>query len=380
MQIAAITIYTADLPLADPFQHASSGLIDVLKEVVVKVETDEGAVGWSEVRGNAPYVTGETQGRVVAILRELLAPKVLLLEDAAPAALPRQLDAIVPGNTTAKAAIDIAVHDAAAKIAGLPLRQMLGGGGGNCVHIHGTLPFCTAEAAGHQALAYLDQGITTIKVRLGLPAFADDLARLRAVRAAIADHARAADAVIAADVNQGWGSKEALAKAKRLSENDLGFTLAWLEQPVSAADINALKAVRETVDIPVFADEACGTPQDLLALIRANAVDGVHLKLCKAGGIRRLMGMVALAEAAGLPYLMGQMDEGMLATAAALQCAAASSPLSCELWGYQRVGSQPFYGITMVDGDMRLSPDPGLGVTIDEARLTLIERIERPQS
>lgn len=372
MQIAAISLFTADLPLAQPFQHASSGLIDRLEEVVVKVETTSGAAGWSEVRGNAPYVTGETRSRVLAALGDLLIPRLMAAPDTSPAGIGRFLDGVVAGNTTSKAALDIAIHDAAAREMGVSLRRMLGAGDAVAVKIHGTLPFCEPDEAARRTADYLDKGLRTIKVRVGLKPLDRDLARLAAVAEALCRHAAGPQAHIAVDANQAWTAKEAI-RALRLFEE---FDLAWAEQPVPAHDLAGLKEVRDSTSVRVVADESCGTARDLLAIVEVRASDGVHLKLCKAGGIARLMGMIAIAEAAGLPYLVGQMDEGQLATAAALACAAASAPLSCELWGYQRVGSQPFSGLAMRDGAVHLPAGPGLGITVDEDALTLVRRFE----
>lgn len=374
MNISAISIFTADLPLTQPFQHASSGLIDRLLEVVVKIETEEGAIGYGEVRGNAPYVTGETQGRVIASLTEALAPRLVALGPTSPAEIVRLMDRIVPGNTTAKAAVDIAVHDAAAKAAGIPVRQFLGGGERAQIRIHGTLPFCPPDEAARRVTAYLDQGLRTIKVRVGQRLFETDLARLDAVRAALAEHSAGREARVAVDANQAWTAKEAIRNLRSLEDRNL----AWAEQPVPAHDVAGLMEVRDAVTAPIVADEACATPEDVLRLVEARAADAFHFKLCKAGGVRKLMAMVAIAEAAGLEYIIGQMDEGMLATAAGLHCAAASAPLSCELWGYQRVGRQPFSGLEMRGGAIRLPETPGLGVAVDEAGLVLVQRIGTP--
>ncbi len=364
--ITGVQVFTAALPLAQPFRHASSGLVDRLDQVVVRVRTRSGAVGWGEVRGNAPYVTGETQSRVVASLTEVLAPRLIAAELSAPLAIARTLDAAITGNTTAKAALDIAVHDAVARAAGVPVQSLLGGGGVRTIATHATLPFCPPEAAAAQALSYVERGLRTIKLRVGAESFATDIDRLEAVRAALAGHPLGGAVALAVDANQAWQAKLALARCKRLA----GFDLAWIEQPVPAGDVAGLRAVRNAVDTLVIADESCGTASDLLALIAADAVDGIHVKLCKAGGIRKLMAMLAIAEAAGLACMIGQMDEGMLATAAGLHCAAAApAPLSCELWGYQRVASQPFAGLEMRDGLMHLPGGPGLGITVDEAGL-----------
>jgi len=175
---------------------------------------------------------------------------------------------------------------------------------------------------------------------------------------------------LAVDANQAWTAKEAIPRLRELERHGL----AWIEQPVRAGDIAGLREVRDAVGAMVVADESCGSPRDLLRLIETRSADGFHFKLCKAGGIRNLMAMVSIAEAAGYPYIVGQMDEGMLATAAALHCAAAANPFSCELWGYQRVGQQPFGGLEMVDGAMRMPARPGLGVTVDESALKSVAR------
>lgn len=374
MKIRSISTYKADLPLAQPFQHASSGLIDHLEQVVVKIETAEGVAGYSEVRGNAPYVTGESQGKVIAALRDILIPRVLTAEGGSLADYGRFLDRIVPGNTTAKAAIDIALHDAAAKVLGVSVQTLLGAGSRPSIPIHGTLPFCAPEEAARRTRSYLDRGIRKVKVRVGLEPFQADLDRMEAVRAAIRSHPAGAGAVMAVDANQAWQPREAIRKLRQLRDYDL----AWAEQPVAAADFAGLKEVRDAVDILIVADESCGTPEDVLRLANGRVADAFHFKLCKAGGIRKLMAMVAIAEAAGLRYMIGQMDEGMLATAAGLHCAAASAPFSCELWGFQRVGRQPFSGLVMENGAVAFPPGPGLGIIVDEAGLVLAGRFEAP--
>ncbi|WP_026379215.1 mandelate racemase/muconate lactonizing enzyme family protein [Afifella pfennigii] len=366
--IARIEIFRADLALAEPFEHASSGRIDRLQEILVKLTDADGIAGWGEMRGNVPYVTGETPGRVLAALTEVLAPRLLEARLASLADVLAFMDKAILGNATAKAVVDVALHDVIARRLGVPVQALLGGGTARRIRFHGTLPFCPPEEAANQARRYLDAGVTKIKVRVALRPVQRDLARLEAIRRVLDDHPAGKDALLAVDANQGWRPKEAIG-ALRLLER---FDLAWIEQPVAAGDLAGMRAVKEAVAAPVIADESCGTPQELLRLIETRAVDGFHFKLCKAGGIRRLMGMIATAEAAGMPYMIGQMDEGMLATAAGLNCAAAANPFSCELWGYQRVAAQPFTGLKVEGGAMVLPDAPGFGIDVDEAALTPI--------
>jgi L-alanine-DL-glutamate epimerase-like enolase superfamily enzyme len=357
------TLFAVDLPLAESFQHASSGRIDTLNELVLRLESDDGCVGWAEMRGNNHYVTGDSPGSLAAMLQELILPRLIGQDASSPRLLADHVERLVVGNTTAKALVDIAMHDLVARRHGVPVHALIGGHRHSRVHCHATLPFCPPEEAAQRARTYLKMGFDTIKIRLGMRPFQHDLDRVGAVRQVMAAHD--GPAVLAADVNQGWDSKTAIRALHALRDCEL----AWIEQPVPAGDIAGLRDVRRSIDIPLIADESCGTPADLLRLLQADAADGFHFKLCKAGGIGAVMRMVATAECAGRPYLIGQMDEGMLATAAAVQCGMCANAVSYELWGYQRVAKQPFSGLELNAGHMRAPTGPGLGISVDEAAL-----------
>lgn len=364
VQIRSVTLYSAALKLAEPFEHASSGLIDTLHEVVLRLESTDGVVGWGEMRANNHYVTGDTPDRVTGVLREVMLPRLIAQDVGSPRATADRMARAVVGNPTAKALVDIAVHDLVARSVGVPVHVLLGGRRHDTLHCHATLPFCDPAEAARRTNTYLDAGFTTIKLRLGQRPFARDLERVAAVRAAMAG--RAGSLRLAADVNQGWQAKETIQNLRALACYDL----ARIEQPVPAEDFAGLRDVRRAVGIPVIADESCASQADLLRLLREEAVDGFHFKLCKAGGIGRLMGMIAITEAAGRPYMIGQMDEGMLATAAAVQCGLTAEALSFELWGYQRVAVQPFKGLELRGSEMHPAAAPGLGIEVDQAGLT----------
>jgi L-Ala-D/L-Glu epimerase len=368
-RLVRIDLFAADLPLAEPFQHASSGHIDTLNELVLRVESDDGCVGWGEMRANNHYVTGDSPGSLAALLRELILPRLLGQDATSPRRIADLTAGFVVGNPTAKALVDIALHDLVARRHGVPVTMLLGGARHDRVHCHATLPYCPAEEAAERTRGYLAMGFDTVKLRLGMRPFQLDLDRVAAVRAVMDAHD--GPTVLAADVNQGWDSKTAIRCLRAL--RDANF--AWIEQPVPASDHAGLRDIRRAIDIPLIADESCGTPADLLRLLEADAVDGFHFKLCKAGGMGALMRMVAIAETAGRPYLIGQMDEGMLATAAAVQCGLCANALSYELWGYQRVASQPFTGLTLEAGHMLAPESPGLGVAVDEAALRPLFRL-----
>jgi L-alanine-DL-glutamate epimerase-like enolase superfamily enzyme len=361
--IRRATLYAASLPLAEPFEHASSGYIDCLEEIVLRLEDSDGVVGWGEMRANNHYVTGETPARMVGVLREAMLPRLIGADAASPRAVAALMARSIVGNPTAKALVDIAMYDLAARRAGVPVYTLLGGRRHERLHCHATLPFCEPEEAARRAESYFDAGFDTVKVRLGLHPFERDEARMAAVYDAM--KGRGGALRLAADVNQGWACKEAIWKLRALSS----YRLTWIEQPVRAEDHAAMRDVRRSIDVPLIADESCTNPSELLRLIADEVADGFHFKLCKAGGIANLMTMIGIAEAAGRPYMIGQMDEGMLATAAAVHCGLTADGLSNELWGYQRVATQPFTGLTLQGAEICPSDEPGLGITVHAAGL-----------
>ena len=366
MRVTEVRIFRVDLPLTDPFQHASSGLITALEEVVAAVRTTDGVVGWGEVRGNCEYVTGDTADRVVAVASRL-APLLLGESVDRLTALHARLDRAIVGNSAAKALLDIALHDAAARTFGLPVAALLGGPVREALPTDASAAFGPADEAARRARRHVREGFRTIKVRVGLGLDADE-ARLTAVREAIDGEPEGRQVLLAADANGTWQPKQAVAHLRRWD----AYRLAWIEQPVGADDIAGLRFVREHSAVPVMADESAKGPREVLELLRQDAVDLLHFKLIKAGGLGPLRGLMAMAEAANKPYMIGQMDEGMLATAAAVHAGAASRAQHFEVHGYVRVGRQPFRGLELSGGAMLLPRGPGLGVEVDEAGLTQV--------
>jgi len=366
VRIVEIKLFRVDLPLADPFQHASSGLVDALQEVVASVRTDTGVIGYGEVRGNCTYVTGDTPDRVVAAA-SVLAPLLVgePLEEIAP--LLERMDRAIVGNSAAKALLDIALHDALAKAWGIAVATLLGGKHADALPTDDSVPFSLPEEAARKARAAVRDGYRIIKVRVGLGLEKDE-ARLTAIREAIDTEPEGGEVILAADANGCWQPKEAIGYLRRWEK----YRMGWIEQPVGAENIDGLRLVRENVAIPVMADESAKGPREVLRLVEERAVDMLHFKLIKAGGFVPLRAMGAIADAAGIPYMIGQMDEGMLATAAAVHAGAASHARHFEIHGYKRVRTQPFKGLEVRRGSMVLPKAPGLGVEVDESALKVV--------
>lgn len=366
IRIAEVAIYRVDLPLIVPFSHASAGRIGALEEIAVRVRCTNGVTGWGEARGNAAYATGSTLVEVldaaIRLSRSLLGYPVDRFTGAAD-----RMDADVAGHPPAKTALDIAIHDAAARTRGVPVVDLLGGARRRQLPTDISLPFAVPEQIAAQTRDAVHDGFRTVKVRVGDRADADD-ARLAAARRAIDGEPDGAAVTFAADANGAWDRDEAIRRLRRWAP----YRLAWIEQPVPASDLEGLAAVTRESPVPVMADEAVLGPAELRRLLDADAADLLHFKLAKAGGITRLFEMTAMADAAGKPYMIGQMDEGMLATAAAVHCGAACAARHFEVHGYVRVRRQPFRGLTYDRGTMMVPSGPGLGVDVDDDALTLV--------
>jgi len=363
VRIVGVELFRVDLPL-EPFEHASSGPVTALQEVVAAVRTDAGVVGYGEVRGNCHYVTGDVPERLVAVA-STLAPLLLgaSLDDIA--VLLERLDRAVVGNSGAKALLDIALHDALARSLGVSVATLLGGRRRDRLYANANLYFASPEDTARQAARAVREGYRIVKVRVGLGRERDD-ARLEAVRRTLEREPGGSEITIATDANGAFDPKEAVQHLRRWEQYGLG----WIEQPVAAKDFDGLRFVRENAPTPVMADESAQGPREVLELVERRAVDLLHFKLCKAGGFAPLRTMMAVAEAAGIPYMVGQMDEGMLATAAAVHAGAASRGRYFEVDGNKRVTAQPFSGLKMDGGALVLPDGPGLGIAVDEAGLT----------
>ena len=363
--VARVDVFAGDLDMGAGFRHSSAN-VQVLEEVFVKLTAADGSVGRGEVRGNAEYVTGETRGTIVSLLHATLAPLALGHEPRRTQALAAAMERAIPGNYAAKSALDVALHDLAARQAGVPLYRWLGGLGRTSWTSSVSIPFGSVEEAAEQARRYRAEGFNFVKVRIGGDAQLDE-ARVRVVRETVGP-----DLPMSVDANGALEPKEALRRLRALA----GYDLRWAEQPTKAHPIEPMRQVTAAAPLAIVADESVHGPEDVLEIARRRAADLVLLKLAKTGGIVRLMRAVGIARAAGLRHGIAQMDEGRLATAAGRHCALALSPEHVELCGFIRVLDDPTTGVELDGG--RIEPDerPGLGVEVDEGRLQHLFTLE----
>ncbi len=310
MKIAKIEIHPVRLEYLRPFTTA----LDTSEEshnIVVKITTDSGAIGWGEA-SPSPRITHETPETVLEALNKIC-PKLIGRDPLEIERLIEVIDRTVTDNTSAKASIEIAVHDLFGKNAKMPLYRLLGGYRRK-VETDYTLGIRKTEETLVEAREAIEAGFRILKVKVGIDP-KEDIERIRLVRKAVGDKIR-----IRIDANQGWSVKRATETLRRLER----FGLEFIEQPVKANDVKGLSQVKRTSPIPVMADESVHTPEDAMTVVKAEAVDLINIKLMKSGGIWKARKIAAVAEAANIPCMIGCMGESNIGITAAVQLAAAT--------------------------------------------------------
>lgn len=351
MGIQQIEIYPVTLAYKEPFRIAP-GASTESHNVIVKIITDYGVVGWGE-SSPSERVTGETAETVIKIL-DKIASKLIGL---CPLRIEQDvevMDSIVEGNPAAKAAIDIALHDILGKTSRKPLFMLMGGYRTE-VLTDITLSIKSPKEMAEDAVKAVNKGFKALKVKVGVNP-PEDVERIKRIREAIGDNVQ-----IRIDANQGWTPKQAIEVLNKIER----FNIQFAEQPVPSEDSKGLREVKKKSPIPMMVDESVHSPEDALRLIQAEAVDLINIKLMKSGGILKGRKIAAIAEAAGIPCMIGCMGESEIGIAAGAHLAAAVkniqyADLDSDLLLKDKLVKK---GGTKVKDSMRVFPkQDGLGI------------------
>ncbi|WP_337245143.1 dipeptide epimerase [Luteimonas sp. gir] len=355
MKITDIRLHMLRVPLRTPFKTALR-TVERVEDVVVTIHTDTGHVGHGEAAATA-VITGDTHGAIVAAIAQVIAPRLVGQEIGDLNRLVRLVQTALVRNTSAKAAVEIALYDLFAQLHGAPLYRILGGGGEPVLATDLTISVGDVDTMVADAQAALARGFRALKVKVGQDT-ALDLERIRAVHAAVDGRA-----TLRLDANQGWSPKQAVQTMRRLE--DAGIQPELLEQPVPAHDLQGLKFVTDRVAVPVMADESVFGPAELIELIRMRAADIVNIKLMKTGGLSNAIRLADIAALHGIDCMIGCMLESSISVAAAVHLAVAKADAitKVDLDGPSLCAYDPVEGGVHFDGPtITLGDAPGLGI------------------
>lgn len=305
--------------------------------MLVEVELD-GIVGYGEA-AMPPYL-GESQATAAAFLAKVdlsRFPDPFQLEEILPA-----IDALAPGNTAAKAAVDIALHDWIGKKLGAPWHRIWGLNPAKTPVTSFTIGLDTPEIVREKTREAAPYKI--IKVKLGRDTDRMMIETIRSVT----------NTPITVDANQGWTDREeALRKIEWLATQNVLF----IEQPMPKTQPADTAWLKERSPLPLIADESIQRLADVRAAV--GVFDGINIKLMKCTGLREAHRMITLARALNLKVMLGCMTETSIAISAAAQL----SPLVdwADLDGAVLIKNDPFDGAGIVDGKVTLNDRPGIG-------------------
>jgi L-alanine-DL-glutamate epimerase-like enolase superfamily enzyme len=325
------------LKLRHPFTIARGS--SSTKQVIVTHLEHEGIVGFGEAAPSSRY--GESIETVKAFLGKVDLQRFddpLQLES-----ILRYVDTVSEGNYAAKAAIDIALHDWRGKKLAIPLYRYWGLDKGATPLTSFTIGIDTPQVLVNKIEEA--EPYPLLKIKLGTD---QDEEIIRTIR-------RITQKTLRVDANEGWKNKETAVERIKWLEQE-GVEL--VEQPMPASDLDGTAWVRERVNLPLIADENCIRYHDIPGL--QNAFDGINIKLMKCTGLHEAMKMIHTARACHMKVMVGCMIE----TSVAITAAAHLSPLIdfADLDGNVLITNDPFIGMTIVGGKITLPDRAGIGV------------------
>ncbi|MBQ2501797.1 MAG: dipeptide epimerase, partial [Bacteroidales bacterium] len=299
--------------------------------VQVRIDYD-GLTGYGEA--SMPPYLGQTVQSVTSFLEKVdlgQFPDPLQMED-----ILTYVDSLSPGDTAAKAAVDIALHDLVGKIIGQPWYRIWGYNPAKAPSTTFTIGIDTPDVVREKTLECADK-FNILKVKVGLD---NDEEMIRTIR-------QVTNLPLAVDANQGWTDRsKALDEIFWLHENGV----VMVEQPMSVDCLDDIAWITERSPVPIFADESVQRVGDIPRL--AGAFSGINIKLMKCTGMREAHKMVDVTRALGLKVMLGCMTETSCAVSAAAQLSPAVD--FADLDGNLLISNDLFKGVEVVSGRLTL--------------------------
>jgi muconate cycloisomerase len=374
------SVETLAVALPTRREHKWTGLTEPIgRYILVRMTDDAGRVGWGEAPalkdwgGEYGRYFGESTATVRLVVERYLAPAVVGAPVGNIGLLHQRMDAAVKGYPYAKAAMDIAAYDLAGRAYGLPVHALLGGAVRGAIPITHSIGLMAVEEGEREAAQVADEGIRTIKIKVGVDP-ARDVEMVRRIRSAVGP-----GVALCVDANEGYRTPGEAIKTIRRME---AFDIIYAEQPVHG--IARVAEVARAIDTPVMADESAWNAHDVVELIEQRAAEIVSIYTTKPGGLYRAMEVAAVARAAGIVCNVNGSAElgiGNLANVA-LAAAAPAVTLSCVIPVSTPAAAQRgqiggvFYRDDLIaapmelsDGAVRIPTGPGLGIDVDPAKI-----------
>ncbi len=364
MKITEVKLGKISVPLRVPFKTALRS-VNSVEDVIVEIHTDTGEVGYGEAPPTG-VITGDTTGAIIGAIQDHIGKSIIGMDVDDFEDVIRKVQACIVKNTSAKAAVDMALWDLYGQLYKIPVYKLMGGARKSIV-TDITISVNSPEEMARDTEDAVRRGYDCLKVKVGAnPAL--DVERLSAVR-----KAAGSDVCIRIDANQAWQPKEAVRILNQMQER--GLQIEFVEQPVPAHDFEGLKYVTDRSYVPVLADESVFSPEDAVKIMQMRAADLVNIKLMKCGGLYNALKIASAAEIYGVECMIGCMLEAKISVNAAVELACAKKIITkIDLDGPVLCKEDPIIGgAVFSEKEITVSEEPGLGIQgIEPGRLVYI--------
>ncbi|MGE7839879.1 dipeptide epimerase [Lysinibacillus sp. NPDC093712] len=351
MKIKNIVVRKVEAPLIVPFKTALR-TVHSIQNIAVYVHSEDGQIGIGEAAPTA-VITGETIGSITHAIEHYIKPAILGMDIEEMASIMERLDKSIYLNTSAKAAVDMALYDLHAQYYKSPLYKLLGGYRKELI-TDITISVNNTEEMIKDSLAAVERGFQILKIKVGKDP-TTDAKRVLAIRDAVG-HA----ITLRVDANQGWTPKQAVRIINALEDADANIEL--VEQPVHYDDLVGMQYVTANTITNILADESVFTAKDALTIIERRAADLINIKLMKTGGIFQAQKICNIAEANGIPCMIGCMLETKISVSAAAHFAASQKNITMvDLDGPSLCVKDPIAGGPIFNND-RITMTESIGI------------------
>ena len=363
MKIEKVEVFGVAVPLIGEYKNAYLSKT-VQKSAIVRITASGGVSGLGNIDPTPGYSKEQTPEHL-AVLRGKLAPLLIGMVATNVHAVLAKIEPAVKGFLDSKAAIEMACVDLAARIAGLPVHAYLGGAVKDRLLFNAWIGILPPDEAAKETLAWKNKGFRSAKIKVGGNIEADR-DRVKSVREAVGPEFQ-----LRIDANAGYDADTSIKLAKMVAP----FKLQLFEQPVPDHDIAGMARVRReanAVGLPIMADESVLDHASLIRIIKADAADLVKVKVMKQGGFLNTRRMIATAEAAGIRCVVGHGFGLGVNTMAEIMLAATSVNVidGLECVGPLKTADDIVTSkLDISSGSLPLPSGPGLGVTLDDAKL-----------
>jgi muconate cycloisomerase len=352
--------FALKIPLVKPMLMAGVHITHA-ETLIVRLETNEGIVGWGENTA-APTHGGQTLEEMLQAFNHGMRESLIGCDSQNLSAIGNVLSQKFSKGSGAIAAIDIALYDLVGKILGIPAYTLMGGKQRSSVPPLWLIGTKTVDADVAEAKKCQAGGYKFLKLKLGVKTVEEDIQSALSIREALGG-----DVQICADANMGYSSEQAIAFLKGTKAANLAF----LEQPLAKENITGLKQICDLQITPIGLDESITNIGDIVHC-KQYGVSGVSLKTLKLGGISGVLRSATVCDALGMEInLAGKIAETSIASAAVLQLSAALKEVNwgispSHLYLAEDIVDKP---IEPIQGVYSIPNLAGLGIEVNESKL-----------